>query len=105
MTKEEKIVAIRKKALQIFLMAMKLNSGGAARENGKKNTIFIRYSGHVDGIDIDIHYGGWEPDDKPSKSYCVYLYGHNELEEIEKAWREVKDIYEKQFGPLKEVIF
>lgn len=43
-----------KKIQEIYDMCFQIQTKGIA-------TVFVRFSGHINGVEIDIYYGGWIP--------------------------------------------
>lgn len=68
------IVKIVEKALQI--------------NSRQKNTIFIHYSGHVDGFEIEIYKKGWKEYKNPDYSKDIYMCNRTS-EENQKELTEI----------------
>lgn len=78
-----------KKILQIMELAVEINKG-------KPNT-FVRFSGHVDDIEVDIHYDGWETNKSPDKQMSAYLSGELcKLSDLNNIIKELKKIKAKE---------
>lgn len=62
---------------QIFELALEINSNCTQRETtGEKPTVFVSFSGHIAGVQIEIYCKGWdseEDDDSLVLKYLVYL--------------------------------
>lgn len=62
---------------QIFELALEINSNCTQRETtGEKPTVFVSFSGHIAGVQIEIYCKGWdseEYDDSLVLKYLVYL--------------------------------
>ena len=62
---------------QIFTLALAINSNCTQRETtGEKPTVFVGFSGHIAGVQIEIYSKGWnseEDDDSLVLKYMVYL--------------------------------
>ena len=67
----------RKIVKQIFNLALAINSNCTQRETtGEKPTVFVSFSGHIAGVQIEIYCKGWdseEDDDSLVLKYLVYL--------------------------------
>ena len=69
----------RKIVKQIFNLALAINSNCTLKETtGEKPTVFVNFSGHIAGVEVNIHPTGWddgayEEDDAPVIRYTIYL--------------------------------
>ena len=64
---------------QIFALALAINPNDTKQgTTGKKPTVFVRFSGHVAAVDVDIYLNGWDSgacdkDEPLVKRYSIYL--------------------------------
>ena len=64
---------------QIFHLALAINPNDTNQDTtGKKPTVFVRFSGHVAAVDVDIYPNGWDSgacdEDEPlAMRYTIYL--------------------------------
>lgn len=72
------IVKIVEKALQI--------------NNKQKNTIFVRYSGHVEALDIEIYKKGWAEDRKADYSKSIYMCNRTSEENQEELTKILNEL-------------
>ena len=64
----------RDKVLTIVALAMEVSAN-------TKADVFVRYSGHVDAFNVDIHPNGWR-DQQPGNEYrCYDIYTKSDPEE------------------------
>ena len=56
----------REYIVKILGLAYDVNSKG-------KDHIFVRFSGHVNQIEVDIHIGGWDKEKDYDKQFSFYL--------------------------------
>ena len=97
MYKNKKREKMRIKAVcELMGLCLKINGLGVRKKEvtGDKTTVFIRYSGHVDEISIDIHSTGWYPDDYPDKEYSIYLNRDNFWEKYSDTKRRLLEMVE-----------
>ena len=57
---------------KIMLKAYKINKE-------TKHTIFIRYSGHIDGLNVEIYINGWKERKKPDIDKYIYLDNREDI--------------------------
>ena len=64
---------------QIFHLALAINPNVTKQDTtGKKPTVFVKFSGHVAAVDVDIYLNGWDSgacdkDEPLGKRYTIYL--------------------------------
>lgn len=65
-------------------------------------TVFIRYSGHVYQLGIDVHFGGWQPSSDANESSSIYVNDidnddgvPNEIDVVKEAIKWLKEASEK----------
>lgn len=64
---------------QIFNLALAVNPNVTKQATtGKKPTVFVKFSGHVAAVDVDIYLNGWDSgafdkDEPLVKRYTIYL--------------------------------
>ena len=84
MDEKELILKIMKEALEI--------------NSEQRNTIFINYFGHVNGLEVQIHTNGWQEEQKPDYYRTVYMRIQNkkqnqkELLEILEKLKKIKEL-------------
>ena len=70
----------RREVLELLDLAIRKNEGRAS--------VFFSFSGHVNGVTIDIHKNGWSFGNKYDRSMTTYLdsnYGDYSLKEMKHA--------------------
>lgn len=72
----------RKKLHQILDLAIDIN-------NTKANAFFT-FSGHVDGVQVDVHKDGWERFVGPDFKGMIFLRGEEKLKECNSLIRKLK---------------
>ena len=60
---------------QIFNLALAVNSNITERETtGEKPTVFVNFSGHIAGVEVEIYHDGWDSEKECSQTrYMIYL--------------------------------
>ena len=60
---------------QIFHLALAINSNITERETtGEKPTVFVNFSGHIAGVEVEIYHDGWGSEKECSQTcYMIYL--------------------------------
>ena len=90
---------------QIFNLALAVNPNLTKQDTtGKKPTVFVRFSGHVAAVDVDIHLNGWDSgacdkDEPLVMRYTIYLDDEDFI-----AWDDEYEPYpeEKECEQLSE---
>lgn len=78
-----------KKLHQIMALDVEVNKG--------KPSVFVYFSGHINAINVDIHYDGWVGGEYPSASMMAYLSGElSKLSSFNKIIKELKRLKVKQ---------
>ena len=68
---------------QIFTLALAINPNDTKQDTtGKKPTVFVKFSGHVAAVDVDIYLNGWDSgacdkDEPLVIRYTIYLDEEN----------------------------
>lgn len=64
----------RKEAMKIVELAMQVNSMQERQQrcSGNLPTAFVRYSGHVAGLDVVVHETGWRQYERPDRKFEFY---------------------------------
>lgn len=63
-----------------------------------KHNVFVRNSGHIQQVDVELHLGGWKLNNDPSLSDSIYYDLNSELCEYEdsiKSLRRIRDTLRK----------
>ena len=76
---------VKELILKIMERALEINSK-------QKNTIFIRYSGHVDGFEIEIYKNGWKEYKKEDYSKCIYMCNRTSEENLKELTKIIKEL-------------
>lgn len=65
----------RKKLHELLDIVLDGNGFGkrSRKETGTLPTLFFRYSGHVAGLDVDLHVNGWEPGASSDKEWYINI--------------------------------
>ena len=60
---------------QIFNLALAVNPNDTKQDTtGKKPTVFVRFSGHIAGVEVEIYHDGWDSEKECSQTrYMIYL--------------------------------
>lgn len=95
---------VEKKVIQIMELSMKLNPTPTLRElTGCKPTIFVKFSGHVCCLEINILTHGWkyDPDgggydDLTTEYSSIDLDKDTAYEELENVYKRIKELCEKE---------
>lgn len=67
----------RAKLLRVFELAMQINPTETERSiTENKPTVFLRFSGHVSRMNLQIHGEGWDYYDKPSSEFDFITYDY-----------------------------
>lgn len=90
---------------QIFNLALAINPNVTMQDTtGKKPTVFVRFSGHVAAVDVDIYLNGWDSgacdkDEPLVMRYTIYLDDEEFI-----AWDDEYEPYpeEKECEQLSE---
>ena len=99
---------VRELVLRIMERAMFYNSTSTEKKcTGDKPTFFVKFSGHIATLEVDIHTNGWKPQCNSEEfTICLVEIGYNgtsddiqnKLESVIKRMEEVYDIwYEKEY--------
>lgn len=91
---------VRETALRIMERAMFYNSTQTEQKfTRNKPTFFVKFSGHLTGLYVDIHTNGWEPNGN-SESFVIYLaenYYNGTADEIQNELVSVLKRMEKVY--------
>ena len=74
---------------QIFALALAINPNDTRQgKTGNKPTVFVRFSGHVAAVDVDIYPNGWDSgacdEDEPlAMRYTIYLDDENFIARVD----------------------
>lgn len=87
---------------QIFNLALAINPNETKQDTtGKKPTVFVRFSGHVAAVDVNIHLNGWDSGvcDPLVMRYTIYFDDEDFI-----AWDDEYEPYseEKECKQLSE---
>lgn len=60
---------------QIFNLALAINPNDTKQDKtGNKPTVFVRFSGHIAGVGVEIYHDGWDSEKECSRTrYMIYL--------------------------------
>lgn len=58
--------------------------------NNTKANAFFSFSGHVDGVQVDVHKNGWERFVGPDSEELIYLDGEGKLNKCNALIRKLK---------------
>ncbi len=74
---------------QIFTLALAINPNDTKQDTtGKKPTVFVKFSGHVAAVDVDIYLNGWDSgacdkDEPLVIRYTIYLDEENFIARVD----------------------
>ena len=60
---------------QIFNLALAVNPNDTEQDTtGNKPTVFVNFSGHIAGVEVEIYHDGWDSEKECSQTcYMIYL--------------------------------
>ena len=95
MTKLERVSYMYK----IWLLCNHINvQDSRGQQEGPTVSLFFPVSGHTTDFQVDVHENGWQPHQKPTKSFLMYLdmstTGNDE--EIKKCYSYLKSLLQKE---------
>lgn len=62
-------------------------------KNGKtKNTVFVDFCGHTNGVRVQIHENGWKACKKPDYNKICYFEFDNANEELDELIKRIKEL-------------
>ena len=62
-------------------------------KNGKnKNTVFVDFCGHTNGVRVQIHENGWKSYEKPDYNEVCYFEFDNANEELDELIKRIKEL-------------
>lgn len=62
-------------------------------KNGKtKNTVFVDFCGHTNGVRVQIHENGWKAYEKPDYNEVCYFEFDNANEELDELIKRIKEL-------------
>lgn len=62
-------------------------------KNGKtKNTVFVDFCGHTNGVRVQIHENGWKAYEKPDYNEVCYFEFNNANEKLNELIKRVKEL-------------
>lgn len=76
---------VKEKVLKIMELAL--------IKNGKtKNTVFVDFCGHTNGVRVQIHENGWKAYEKPNYNEVCYFEFDNANEELDELIKRIKEL-------------
>lgn len=84
---------MRRKAHEILDLCLQINGMQESKKSltGDHPTVFFKYLGHVNGVDVCICNTGWEPGQSPDREWMVFLDDEKDVDElIDTLKREVQ---------------
>ena len=76
---------MEKLILEIMKVALEKNSK-------ERNTIWVRFSGHVNWLDVSVCTRGYDNQEIPDWSKTIYLYKDNAKEKLQETLDYLKDL-------------
>ena len=70
--------------LEIMKVALEKN-----RKN--KNTVFVIFYGHVDGVEVHVYKNGWKENENPDFNVTIYSY-KNKSEKLKQVLKYLKEL-------------
>ena len=76
---------IKRKIFEIMNLALEINS----RE---KNTVFVDFSGHTNGLRVQIYENGWKAYEKPDYNEVCYFELNNANEKLDETIKKLEEL-------------
>ena len=76
---------IKEKVMKIMNLALEINS----RE---KNTVFVDFSGHTNGLRVQIYKNGWKAYEKPDYNEVCYFELNNANEKLDETIKKLEEL-------------
>lgn len=76
---------VKEKVLKIMELALEKSSM-------EKNTIFVDFCGHVNGVRVQIHENGWKAYKKPDYNEVCYFEFDNANEKLNELIKRIKEL-------------
>lgn len=75
----------QKKIMKIMNLALEKNSK-------EKNTVFVDFSGHTNGLRIQIYENGWKAYEKPNYNEVCYFEFNDANEKLNELIKRIKEL-------------
>lgn len=82
------------KILHIMKLALDINSFDIPYKGEKKPVVFVRYSGHIPCLNVDIHSLGWGCDSRKFPTLSFFAY-HSEDSTLDRIIKHLEKIIEE----------
>ena len=76
---------IKEKVMKIMDLALEINS----RE---KNTVFVDFSGHTNGLQVQIYENGWKAYEKSDYNEVCYFELNNTNEKLDETIKKLEEL-------------
>nr|DAT32850.1 MAG TPA: hypothetical protein [Caudoviricetes sp.] len=75
----------QKKIMKIMKLALEKNSI-------EKNTVFVDFSGHTNGLQVQIYENGWKAYENPDYNEICYFEHNNANEKLDELIKRIKEL-------------
>nr|DAY35588.1 MAG TPA: hypothetical protein [Caudoviricetes sp.] len=75
----------QKKIMKIMKLALEKNSI-------EKNTVFVDFSGHTNGLRVQIYENGWKAYENPDYNEICYFEHNNANEKLDELIKRIKEL-------------
>ena len=75
----------QKKIMKIMKLALEKNSI-------EKNTVFVDFSGHTNGLRVQIYENGWKAYEDPDYNEICYFEHNNANEKLDELIKRIKEL-------------